>query len=292
MAARRKTTSPLLATAGSLIADASAQLVRAGSRFRHSFEADVAAILPDPEQPRRHFDAAALAGLAASMAAQGQLQPVLLRPDPAARGRWVLVAGERRWRAARDLGWTTLLAIETDGDADVLGLLENLQRTDLSPVEEAQGLRRLLDRRGWSQDRAAEALGRSKSEISAALRILTLPAPLLDEAQASDPPLTRNALVELARLEAPAREALLARAPLATLTVQAVRAAARPRPVPDPASERAAPVPTLARQLDAATAAIERAIRHGVPADPATRAALERLSASAEALLRGLRRQG
>src|SRR5579859_1984791 len=140
MPQRSRRPSPLLTTASSMIADASARLVIAGSRFRHSFEVAVTAVTPDPEQPRKTFIDADIAGLAATMAEHGQLQPILLRRDPAAADRWIIVAGERRWRAALHNGWTTLLAIESDSDPEVVTILENLQRVGLSPVEEARGL--------------------------------------------------------------------------------------------------------------------------------------------------------
>jgi len=279
--------SPLLSAATGIIADASARLVTAGSRFRHSFEVPVAAVAADPEQPRKTFTEADIAGLAATMAEHGQLQPVLLRRDPAAADRWIIVAGERRWRAARLNGWSTLLAIESDGDPEVVTILENLQRVGLSPVEEARGLQRLIERRHWSQDRAAEALGKSKAEVSATLRILTLPEHLLDAVLASELPLTRNVLVELSRLDHPVRGQLLARARADGLTVQAIRAARRVatrRPLP--AVAPAAPRRLDRRRLDAATAAIEAAIHDGSVLDAAACEALERLRGSVEALLR------
>jgi ParB family chromosome partitioning protein len=318
--------SPLLETASSLISEASARLVTPASRFRHSFEAPLARIAPDPGQPRKHFAEADIAGLAATMAEHGQLQPVLLRRDPAGGARWILVAGERRWRAARLNGWTSLLAIEVEGDAEVMTILENLQRVDLSPVEEARGLQRLITSKRWSQDHAAAALGRSKAEISATLRILTLPAELLDGVLTSELKLSRNALVELSRADGPTRAALLARAREDGLTVRDIRAAGRSRPaaaarrprppgppMPDgpgpsqpgpnqpgldqPGPDQPGPdQPGLdAALIDAAAGEIERALRDGVARegavlDSATWRSLERLRQSAESLLRACAR--
>lgn len=297
--------SALLATASTMIADASASLVTPGSRFRHSFEVAVAAVLPDPQQPRKLFEAAEIAGLATTMREQGQLQPILLRRDPAqiqigagqGRGadRWIIVAGERRWRAAQHNGWATLLAMEAGADPEVATILENLQRVSLSPVEEARGLRRLLARKSWNQDRAAEMLGRSKGEISAALHILTLPESVLNAVLTSELVLSRNALVELSRLDEPARTALLAQARTEGLTVQAIRAArlSPPAPMPAPAPRAAAgaagPSPRRLdpRRLDAASATIETAIRDGAVLDEVQRHALRRLRSSVETLLRG-----
>ncbi len=277
----RQGPSVLLATATNMITDASANLVTKGSRFRHSFEVSLAAVTPDPNQPRKHFEDADIAGLAATMAEQGQLQPILLRRDPTATERWIIVAGERRWRAARHNGWDTLLAIEIGGDPEVVTILENLQRVDLSPIEEARGLQRLIESKRWTQDRAAEVLGKTKSEISATLRILTLP----DQVLTSELQIARNTLVELSRLASPAREALLAKAPPGGLTVQAVRAA---RKSPAARPNQRTTVHFDMRRLKATTQAVEEAIGTGAQLDHATRDALQRLHGLVEVLLRGI----
>jgi len=209
-----------------MIGAASDTLVTSSGQFRHSFEVDLSAVSPEPDQPRRHFDAQDIAALAATMADQGQLQPILLRRDPVSRQRWIIVAGERRYRAALLLGWQAILAIAHEGDPEVTALIENLQRVDLSPVEEARGLQRLISSRGWSQDRVAAALGRSKGDVSATLGILTLPETLLDAVLTSELSLSKNLLVELARVEEPTvRAALIARASQGGLTVRGIRQA-------------------------------------------------------------------
>ncbi len=231
MSATRKSTktspmqvSPILGAARATIGEASGSLVSAASEFSHSFEVDVALVSPDPDQPRRHVDPEALAALAATLACEGQLQPILLRPDPMTRGRWIIVAGERRWRAAKLNGWTKLLAIVHRGDPEIASLLENLQRVDLSPLEEARGINRLLSEKGWTQEQAAAALGKGTSDISGTLRIMRLPASVLDDLLAADPPPAKNVLIELARIEAPAVLArLAAQARAGRLTIKAVR---------------------------------------------------------------------
>lgn len=218
--------SPILGAVSAMIGEASDTLVTNGGRFRHSFEVDVTAITPDPLQARRHFDTGEIASLAATMAEQGQLQPILLRRDPDTRGRWVIIAGERRWRAAQHNGWKTILAIEHAGDAEVAALIENLQRIDLSPVEEARGLQRLISEKKWTQDRAAAALAKSKAEVSATLGILTLPSTLLDQVLTSELSLSKNVLVELARVEDPqAMQRLVQLAGEGGLTVRIIRQA-------------------------------------------------------------------
>jgi len=227
-AGRARKNSPILGAARATIGEASNSLVSAASEFNHSFEVDLALVRPDPDQPRRHFDPDALAALAATLQTEGQLQPVLLRPDPEARGRWIIVAGERRWRAAQLNGWTKLLAIVHHGDPDITSLIENLQRVDLSPLEEARGINRLLTEKGWTQEHAARALGRATSDLSGTLRILRLPEALLSEILTSEHPPAKNVLIELARIEDPAalrRLAGLARD--GRLTVKAIREAGR-----------------------------------------------------------------
>ncbi|MDG3442492.1 ParB/RepB/Spo0J family partition protein [Nitrospirillum amazonense] len=223
----KKRPSPILGAASAMIGEASGELVMSrDSRFHHSIELQVDHIAPDPEQPRKLFSEEELDGLAASMAEQGQLQPILVRRNPTDRGHWVVVAGERRWRAAQRLGWGVILAIEHTGDPEVLALIENLQRVDLTPVEEARGLKRLIDGKGWTQNQAAEALGKTKGEISATLRILTLPEDILEGVLTSELGLSRNVLVELSRVDEPAaRERLIQSARSGTLSIRTIRAA-------------------------------------------------------------------
>jgi ParB family chromosome partitioning protein len=265
MAARAKRPSPILGAAHALIGAASDALVSADSVFSHSFEVEIARVRPDPDQPRRAIDPDALASLAATLEAEGQLQPILLRPDDAApgEGRWILVAGERRWRAAQLNGWTRMLAIVHRGDADVAALLENLQRVDLAPLEEARGIERLLSVRGWTQERAARALGKATSDLSGTLRILHLPADILAAMSASASPPSKNVLIELARIEDPAALARLAAlARTGELTIRAIRAARAPRPASsrpaDPAADEVLGRESDRRTVGRAVAAVAR----------------------------------
>jgi ParB family chromosome partitioning protein len=218
--------SPLMGAAAAMLDGVADAIVREGTRFRHSMEVPLDRIHPDPDQPRKVFDDSETAALARTMAEQGQLQAILVRRDPDVRGRWLIVAGERRWRAAQANGWNTILAIEHTGDAEVATLVENLQRVDLAAVEEARGLQRLISGKGWSQKHAAQVLGKAEAEISSTLRILTLPTDLLGELLAtkeSGP--SRYVLAELARVEAgPARDRLIAAARAGELTQRMIRA--------------------------------------------------------------------
>lgn len=234
MAARRKP-SPLMGAAKTMLDGVSDSLVRENSQFQHSIEIPLDRVRPDPGQPRKAFDDQETAALARTMAEQGQLQAILVQRDPNSRGAWLIVAGERRWRAARLNGWKNILAVEHTGDAEVATLVENLQRSDLSVVEEARGLQRLIAGKGWSQKQAARALGKTDAEVSSTLRVLSLPEDLLDELLATrNPSLSRYVLAELARLEPGlARDRLLAAARAGQLTQRMVRVARAPEPLVD-----------------------------------------------------------
>ena len=133
-------------------------------------------IEPNRGQPRKQFDEDALSELAASISQHGVLQPLLVRPLP--NGRYSLVAGERRWRAARMAGLTeepVVVREMTDQEAAELALIENLQREDLNPMEEAFGYRTLMDTYGMTQEDAAKAVNKSRPAVANALRLLNLP---------------------------------------------------------------------------------------------------------------------
>lgn len=138
-------------------------------------------IEPDPGQPRKTFDDETLAELSASIAEHGLLQPIAVRPKPS--GGYLIVAGERRWRASRMAGLTEVPVIVkdvTDDQAMELALVENLQREDLDPVEEAAGIRELMTRCDLTQEQAARKLGKSRSALANSLRLLSLPETVLE----------------------------------------------------------------------------------------------------------------
>jgi len=140
----------------------------------------VDAVHPNPRQPRRRWDGEATSSLAESIRHQGVVQPVLVRPRPA--GGWELIAGERRWRAARDAGLKTIPAVvrhADDRDSLLLALVENVAREQLSPVEEARAYAALLDEFLLSLAEVAERVGRSKPSVVNRLRLLDLPDDVL-----------------------------------------------------------------------------------------------------------------
>ena len=133
-------------------------------------------IVPNPKQPRREFSEAELLELQLSLQTSGLLQPIAVRPRR--DGRFELIAGERRFRAASKLGWTTIPAVVrdvTDEQLLSLALVENLQREDLNPIEEAQGYRQLINEFGLAHQQVAQAVGKDRSTITNALRLFALP---------------------------------------------------------------------------------------------------------------------
>jgi ParB family transcriptional regulator, chromosome partitioning protein len=208
----------------------------------------VDAVHPNPRQPRRRFEPEATAGLAASLRHQGVLQPIVVRPR--SEGGYELVAGERRWRAAREAGLDTLPALVRDvddRDTLLLSLVENVARENLSPVEEARAYASLVDEFELSLAEVAERVGRSKPSVSNRLRLLELPEEILWMLARAE--LTEgHARAVLALPEDDARVRLARRVVRDGMTVRATERAAqeggarrRPRATPvDPAlAERA-----------------------------------------------------
>ena len=176
-------------------------------RFNHSFEVQLSELVPDPDQPRKFFNSEDIKALASSLSERGILQPILVREAEEGSAKWIIVAGERRWRAAASLGWEKLPAIEYEGDYRSASLVENLLRTDLSAVEEARGLRNIMDLNNWSQSEAGRQLGLSQSRVNRTLRILDLPCAFLDFASAHAVPI--NVLVQIVREEDPTQQQVL-----------------------------------------------------------------------------------
>ena len=155
-------------------------------------------ITPSPFQPRRAFDEAKIEELAASIRNQGIIQPLVIRRK---ENRYELIAGERRWRAAMKAGLSEVPAVirdASDNEALQLALVENLQREDLNPIEEASGYRRLQEEFHWSQEETADKVGKSRPAIANSLRLLSLPDEVQQEiAQGSLPAGQARALLGL-----------------------------------------------------------------------------------------------
>jgi ParB family transcriptional regulator, chromosome partitioning protein len=145
-------------------------------RPRTYFAAGIEELYPSPEQPRRKFDDAKLAELAASLKVHGVIVPLVVRPRP--EGGYYLIAGERRWRAAQKAGLHEVPVVVQDveeGTALERALVENLQRADLGPLEEAAAYQRLADEFGLTQDAIADRIGKDRSTVANSIRLLRLP---------------------------------------------------------------------------------------------------------------------
>ena len=144
---------------------------------------------PNPFQPRRAISDADLTELTASIREQGLLQPILVRHHPERPGRFQIIAGERRWRAARLAGLATIPSFIRDlpdSAASAAALVENLQRQDLNPIEEAEGFKRLIDGFGLTQEDLARAIGKSRSHVANLLRLLNLPQDVIAHVRNGD----------------------------------------------------------------------------------------------------------
>ncbi|MEX0808802.1 MAG: ParB/RepB/Spo0J family partition protein [Dongiaceae bacterium] len=164
------------AEAASPAAQAARAAARAGAR-----SVPIEHLHPGRFQPRRRFDQKELSALAQSIRINGVLQPILVRPHPSKPGEYEIVAGERRWRAAQEATLHEVPIVERaldDRGALELAILENVQRADLTPVEEAEGYRRLIEEFGHTQELLATELGKSRSHVTNLLRLLSLPEPV------------------------------------------------------------------------------------------------------------------
>ncbi len=150
-------------------------------------EVSVELLRRNPDQPRRYFDESELDELSASIREHGVLQAILVRPAPGADGEFQIVAGERRWRAAQRANLRTvpvLIRNLSDSEVAEISIVENVQRADLNPLEEAMGYKALLERFGRTQETVAKTVGKSRSHVANALRLLNLPEAVRDHVSA------------------------------------------------------------------------------------------------------------
>ena len=163
------------------------------------YHVEIDLILPDPNQPRKYFDSETLAELSNSIKNNGVLQPVIIRMEG---GKIYLVAGERRYRAAKMANLKSIPAIMTTGNPMEIALIENLQREDLKPIEEAEALGAMIDKYNYTQDKLAFVVGKAKSTISETLSLNKLPKAIKDEVRRAEQ-YPRRLLVEIAKQESP-----------------------------------------------------------------------------------------
>lgn len=207
---------------------------------------------PGKYQPRHAMDREAIAELAGSIVEKGILQPLLVRPHPDRTGQFEIIAGERRWRAAQQakLHEVPVIVREfTDVEALEVGLIENLQRQDLSPIDEAQGYQRLLDEFHHTQEKLADVVGKSRSHVANTLRLLNLPQAVRD-------------MVENGSLSAGHARALLGLENAAALARKTVSEGLSVRQVEKMARDAQSPKRTAANRTakDADTIALEKNI--------------------------------
>lgn len=154
----------------------------------------------NPDQPRKVFNPTALKELADSIAEHGLLQPITVKRDPKNKQGYIIVAGERRFRAFELLGKDTIPAIITSGKADEIALIENLQREALTPIEEAEALLKLKEKYDYTQEELAKSIGKARSTVTNLLRLNSLPKSIRQESSLSNIA-TRSFLMELARVD-------------------------------------------------------------------------------------------
>ncbi|ESR26068.1 ParB/RepB/Spo0J family partition protein [Lutibaculum baratangense] len=161
-----------------LIGDADATELQAEPRPRGQKRVPIEHLTANPRNPRKVFDADELADLVASVKTRGVIQPILVRPAPGQSGHYEIIAGERRWRASQAAGLHEVPVVVIEADdrlALEIAIIENVQRTNLNPVEEAEGFQRLVDEFGYTQTELAQSIGKSRSHLANTLRLLKLP---------------------------------------------------------------------------------------------------------------------
>lgn len=218
-------------------------------------EISIDLIRRNPAQPRRTFDEAELRELADSLKAKGVLQAILVRPDPKEPGKYQIIAGERRWRAARMAGLTHIPAVVRDVDELALleiGIIENVQRADLNPMDEAEAYDALIRRFGRTQESLAGSVGKSRAHIANTLRLLQLPEGARAHVRAG----RVSAGHARAALGSPDPEALIELAVEKGLSVREVEAKARESKEPGFETKSMPPKP-LAPEKDINTEALE-----------------------------------
>lgn len=164
-------------------------------------EVDLVKLRPNPDQSRRIFDEVALRELANSIEQHGLIQPIsiALDPDRLSDEGYVIVAGERRYRAHQLLNRTTIPAIITSGDPAEIAIIENLQRENLHPLEEAYALNNLMNKHQYTQEVVGKVVGKARNTVTSLLRLTTLPQRIQDECPTSD--ISKSTLIELSRID-------------------------------------------------------------------------------------------
>jgi ParB family chromosome partitioning protein len=231
-------------------------------------EVPVALIRPNPDQPRRSFDPASITALAESISEAGVIQPLVVRPLP--DGRYELIAGERRWRAAREAGLEIVPALIRDEDEArriQTALIENVAREDLNPVDEARACATLVEDLGLTKEELGKRLGRSRVAISNLIRLLDLPDPALDLIESGDLSEGHGRAI----LQASGNRARGDLARRAAAEGWSVRETERRAKAGAPAGPKLVPHPDQEAALRRAEEALESALGHGIKVSAAKR---------------------
>lgn len=163
------------------------------------YKIPLASISADPNQPRKHFDKKKLDELAESIISKGVLQPILIRKNdnPAVATEFIIVAGERRFRASKLIGLEIIPAIYTTGDPEEIALIENLQRDDLKPIEEAEAYQKIIESHGYTQEQLSVVMGKARTTITEFLTLNKLPEEIKEDCRTFD--ISKIALLEIAK---------------------------------------------------------------------------------------------
>jgi ParB family chromosome partitioning protein len=274
------------------------------NRDREGRSVAVDRIVPNPDQPRRSFDPADLEDLARSISEKGILQPLIVRPVDDDRGTYQIVAGERRWRAAQIAGLhecPVVIRDFTDSELFEIAIIENIQRADLNPIDEALGYRHLMENHGHTQEKLAKVLGKSRSHVANVLRLTGLPETVQDHVREGR--LTSGHARALITSDDPVR--LASEVVNRGLSVRDTERLAKQRgsktPLPEPKTQGGA---SREREKDADTGVLERdlsaalglavSINHGRPGEGGKLVIryhdLDQLDALCELLSNGLQR--
>jgi ParB family transcriptional regulator, chromosome partitioning protein len=167
-------------------------------------EVELTKLKPNPDQPRKRFDEEKIKELADSIGQHGLIQPISVVSDPDGGEGYVIVAGERRYRAHQQLQKPTIMAIITKGNSDEIAIIENIQREDLSPLDQAEGLAGLMERHQYNQDVLAKVVGKSRPTITELLSLNKLPEDIKEESRTLDAP--KSFLVQIVRIEKPEQQ--------------------------------------------------------------------------------------
>jgi len=232
----------------SLIGDMGAETNKNTERSRSQRRVSIEFLHPNPRNPRRQFAATELDELAASIKERGIIQPIAVRPAPGASGSFEIIAGERRWRAAQRAGIHDVPVVVldvSDAEALELAIIENVQREDLNPLEEAAGYQALGDEFKYGQDEIAKIVGKSRSHVANMLRLLKLPQAV-------------QACIRSGELSAGHARALIGNANAEALAREIVARGLNVRQVEELVREHVPRKPRVARVKDADTAALEK----------------------------------